>query len=168
MKVSIFSDLTYATWIDYSYTPEDVDLSLPSRGDPNCIACLDIDFDPETQALEFAMSKKKLTYEIVSLPEKPEDPHVKHQRILLEVVWTPDLKSLDIEWESFTDMEIGEIICKRCFKGNPHAQMSLLRKIAKIQDIKISGEEITPEMQELLDYAKQIDSEIELILNLLG
>ena len=44
------------------------------------------------------------------------------------LISTPDLSSVDLEWVTFTDIEIGEIIRSRVFAGNPYAEAALQAK----------------------------------------
>jgi len=76
------------------------------------------------------------------------------------------LDEVDIEGENFSDFEIGEIITSRIFGGNPYAQTSLLRKVAKVQSVQIAWGKVTKDMQAVIDYANEKDREIEEILNL--
>lgn len=160
MLVSIFKDLTFTTWIDYSSNPE------TSEWNPDCVECVDVDFNPLIETLEIEETDGEYVVNIMQLPQAEESSETRHARIYQSILEAEILDlELDLEWEEFTDFEIGEIITTRLFGGNPHAQTALLRKIAKVQNLLIAWEELTEEMQGTLDYANEIDSEIDSIIN---
>ena len=56
-----------------------------------------------------------------------EEKEKKH-RIYQSLISTPDLSIVDLEWITFTNKEIGDIILERVFGGNPHAESALQAK----------------------------------------
>lgn len=53
---------------------------------------------------------------------------LRKNNIIASLISTPDLSSVDLEWVTFTNKEIGDIILERVFGGNPHAESALLAK----------------------------------------
>ena len=87
--------------------------------------------------------------------EEPTDtPEQQKERITQALISTPDLSSLDLEWITFTNREIGDIILERVFGGNPHAESALQAKISSYIISVISGEPNTELLAEI--EAKQI------------
>lgn len=66
------------------------------------------------------------SYELYEEPA--ETPEQQKARIKLALISTPDLSSVDLEWVTFSDIEIGEIIRSRVFAGNPYAESALQAK----------------------------------------
>lgn len=151
MIISIFKNLELAIWVDYS-------------GHPDCISVQDINFNPETEVLEVLKEWDEVVVNVVEKPLPPETTEEQKSRIIASILSAEDLSMVDLEWITFSDLEAGDIIVRKVFSGNPYAQTSLLRKVAKIQEARLSGMEITPEMQATLDYANTKDQEIETLL----
>lgn len=60
--------------------------------------------------------------------EYVDEESVKKYRIFSSIISTQDISSLDLEWVTFSDIEIGEIIRSRVFDGNPYAEAALQAK----------------------------------------
>lgn len=182
MKVSIFKDLTFATWVDYSYTPpiehspevKDEEgnilshevLAKPGIGNPDCVACLDLEFDPTIQTIEVTEKKGKFTATVVDLPPRPETPEEKHDRVYQSIIMTENLDDVDLEGEVFSDFEIGEIITARVFGGNPHAEKALTNKVLAVAISLLQWDQLTPEMQDKLSEAQLKKAHVDEIRNL--
>ena len=86
--------------------------------------------------------------------EPEETIEAKKIRVFAALVSSPDLSSLDLEWITFTNQEIGDIILERVFGGNPHAESALQAKVSSYIISVISGEPNTELLAEI--EAKQI------------
>lgn len=82
-----------------------------------------IDTEPTQEQLD---SLNCDSYEEYIEPEETYD--AKKIRVIASLISTPDLSSVDLEWVTFTDKEIGDIIQARVFGGNPHAESALQAK----------------------------------------
>ena len=60
--------------------------------------------------------------------ESEETLEQKKGRITELLISSPDLSTIDFDWVSFSDIEIGEIIRSRVFDGNPYAEAALQAK----------------------------------------
>lgn len=60
--------------------------------------------------------------------EPEESSDAKKIRILASLISSPDIQSVDMEWITFTNKEIGDIILDRVFAGNPYAESALQAK----------------------------------------
>lgn len=60
--------------------------------------------------------------------ESEETLEQKKGRITELFISSPDLSTIDFDWVSFSDIEIGEIIRSRVFAGNPYAEAALQAK----------------------------------------
>lgn len=169
MIVSFFKDNTYATSIDCSHKPaipaipaildEEAGIILepaideiPERGNDDCILVTEVDFDPETQELSLEDGEVKI-YAKIPPPENPDD---RKRRILGELT----LENIDDEDIDFnlTDIEIGDLIVKLVFNGNPHAQNALQ---ARVLGMILSGDQYL----ELIDRVKETQEKINKIRN---
>ncbi len=63
-----------------------------------------------------------------SYREYSENPESKRNQIKQSLISSSDLSIVDLEWISFSDKEIGDIILERVFEGNPHGQSAMLAK----------------------------------------
>ena len=78
------------------------------------------------------------SYEAYVEPE--ETIEAKKIRIFASLISTPDLSSVDLEWITFTNQEIGEIIQARVFGGNPHSESAFQAKVSAYIFSVMSGE----------------------------
>ena len=78
------------------------------------------------------------SYELYEEPE--ETIEAKKVRIFASLISTPDLSSVDLEWITFTNQEIGEIIQARVFGGNPHSESAFQAKVSAYIFSVMSGE----------------------------
>jgi hypothetical protein len=181
MIVSIFKDLTFATGIDYSYAPpqegipgsfdEDGNtiaeiVAVPAKWNPDCVACIDIDFDTTTETLEITEKKGKYTAEVIPLPTIPETPKEKHSRIYHSLIVAVTLENFDLEWEKFSDFEIGELITARVFCGNPHAEKALTNKVLAVTLALLQWVEMTEWMTRKVAEATAKKAEVDAVRNL--
>lgn len=72
--------------------------------------------------------------------ESVETEEKKKSRIYQSLISTPYLSIVDLEWVTFTDKEIGDIILERVFEGNPHAESALQAKVSAYIFSVMSGE----------------------------
>jgi len=82
-----------------------------------------LDYEPTPEQLEALGCDSYEVYE-----EPAETPDEQKIRVKLALISTPDLSSVDLEWVTFSDTEIGDIIQERVFEGNPHAESALQAK----------------------------------------
>jgi len=140
MIVSFFKDGTYATGIDCSkkeaipWVPAILDEeawiildpgvpATPETGNDECILVCDVDFDTETQELSLEDGNVKV-YAKIPLPEYPDE---RKARILAEIT-LENIDDIDVDFQ-ISDIEIGDLIVKLIFNGNPHAQNALQARV---------------------------------------
>ena len=87
------------------------------------------------------------SYEEYIEPEETSD--AKKIRIFASLISTPDISSVDLEWVTFSDTEIGDIIQERVFGGNPHAESALQAKTSAYLLSVASGEPNTQLLEEI-------------------
>ena len=71
--------------------------------------------------------------------EPEETIEAKKVRIFSSLVASSDIESVDLEWVTFSNQEIGDIIQARVFGGNPHAESALQAKISSYIISVMSG-----------------------------
>lgn len=82
-----------------------------------------VETEPTPEQLE------ALNCDSCELYEEPvETIEAKKIRVFATIVSSPDLSSVDLDWVTFSDTEIGDIIQARVFGGNPHAESALQAK----------------------------------------
>lgn len=94
-----------------------------------------LDYEPTQEQLEDLNCD---SYELYVEPSETEQ--AKKERIQSALISTPDLSSVDLEWVTFSDIEIGDIIQARVFGGNPHAEAALQAKVSAYIFSVMSGE----------------------------
>lgn len=72
--------------------------------------------------------------------EPEETIEAKKARIFSSLVASSDIESIDLEWVTFSNIEIGEIIQARVFGGNPHSESALQAKVSAYIFSVMSGE----------------------------
>lgn len=72
--------------------------------------------------------------------EPEETIEAKKIRIFSSLVASSDIESIDLEWITFTNQEIGEIIQARVFGGNPHSESAFQAKVSAYIFSVMSGE----------------------------
>ena len=72
--------------------------------------------------------------------EPEETIEAKKARIFSSLVASSDIESIDREWVTFSDIEIGDIIQARVFGGNPHAESAFQAKVSAYIFSVMSGE----------------------------
>ena len=72
--------------------------------------------------------------------EPEETIEAKKTRIFSSLVASSNIGDVDLEGVTFSDIEIGDIIQERVFRGNPHAESALQAKISAYLLSVISGE----------------------------
>lgn len=82
-----------------------------------------LDYEPTLQELKALGCD---SYEPYETPE-PTLQELK-AKLTQALISTHDLSSVDLEWVTFSDTEIGDIIQARVFGGNPHAESALQAK----------------------------------------
>lgn len=83
---------------------------------------------PDSEMIEYQDSIWNPIYSNGEILEYVDEESVKKYRIFSSLISTPDLSSVDLEWVTFSDIEIGEIIRSRVFAGNPYAEAALQAK----------------------------------------
>ena len=151
MLISFFPT-SCETWIDYS-------------SHPDCIGVFDVDFDPNTQLATFSNWEVVITEKPIA-PPPPETAEAKHNRIYNNVVTSTNLDTIDLEWEVFTDFEVGELITKRCFNSNPHAEKAITNKILAITLALLQWVEMTEGMASKIAEATAKKEEVDAVRNL--
>ena len=82
-----------------------------------------LDYEPTDKQL------KELGCDSYEEYREPEETlEQKKGRITELLISSPDLSTIDFDWVSFSDIEIGEIIRSRVFAGNPYAESALQAK----------------------------------------
>lgn len=71
--------------------------------------------------------------------EPEETIEAKKVRIFSSLISSPHLETVDLEWVTFSNIEIGDIIQARVFWGNPHAESALQAKISSYIISVMSG-----------------------------
>lgn len=74
--------------------------------------------------------------------------------ITTSLITSSDISLVDLEWVTFTNEEIGDIILKRVFNGNPHAQIALQSKYLWVLTKLIKKESLTSEDSAILQEAE--------------
>ena len=152
MLISFFSKTEYVTWADYS-------------SDERCILQQDIEFDPEKQSAYLddddiiQIVDKVITHE--------ESKLQKHERVKWVLFNAPDLSEIDMEWEQFSDIEIGDIITARVFGGNPYAQMVLQAKVTKALLKQIAGQATEADTQ-IIQYGDIVTEQVNVVRRVFG
>jgi len=85
---------------------------------------------PDSEMIEYQDSIWNPIYSNGEILEYVDEESVKKYRIFSSIISTQDISSLDLEWVTFSDIEIGEIIRSRVFAGNPYAESALQAKIS--------------------------------------
>ena len=70
------------------------------------------------------------------------------------LITSSDISLVDLEWVEFTNEEVGDIILKRVFGGNPHAQIALQSKYLGVLTKLIKKEPLTAEDNDILSEAE--------------
>ena len=83
---------------------------------------------PDSEMIEYQDSIWNPIYSNGEILEYVDEESVKKYRIFSSIISTQDISSLDLEWVTFSDIEIGEIIRSRVFAGNPYAEAALQAK----------------------------------------
>ena len=95
------------------------------------------------------------SYEAYVEPE--ETIEAKKIRIFSSLVASSDIESIDLEWVTFSNIEIGEIIQARVFGGNPHAESALQAKTSAYLLSALSGEPNTQLLADITAKREQIN-----------
>ena len=95
------------------------------------------------------------SYELYEEPE--ETIEAKKVRIFSSLVASSDIESIDLEWVTFSNIEIGEIIQARVFGGNPHAESALQAKTSAYLLSALSGEPNTQLLADITAKREQIN-----------
>ena len=111
-----------------------------------------IDIEPTDEQLEELGCDSYEVYE-----EPTETPEQQKFRIKQSLISTPDLSSLDLEWVTFSDTEIGDIIQERVFGGNPHAESALQAKTSAYLLSALSWDPNTQLLEEITVKRSQIN-----------
>lgn len=164
MIVSFFKDGTYATGIDCSKKDADPGVpaildeeagiildpgvpATPETGNDDCILVIDVDFDTETQELSLEDGEVRVHAKI----PPPEHPDERKTRILSEIT-LENIDETDVDFQ-LSDIEIGDMIVKLVFNGNPHAQNALQ---ARVLAMILSGDQYL----DLIDTVKETQEKI--------
>lgn len=111
-----------------------------------------LDYEPTPEQLA------ELGCDSYELYEEPaETPEQQKARIKLTLISTPDISSVDLEWVTFSDTEIGDIIQSRVFGGNPHAESALIAKTSAYLLSVASGEPNEELLEEIFLKKSQVN-----------
>lgn len=69
-----------------------------------------------------------------------EKSHDSKYDIMKKLICSSDISSVDLEWVTFSDIEIGDIIQARVFGGNPHSESALQAKVSAYIFSVMNGE----------------------------
>ena len=111
-----------------------------------------LDYEPTPEQLEDLNCD---SYELYVEPSETEQE--KKERIQSALISAPDLSSVDLEWVTFSDTEIGDIIQARVFGGNPHAESALQAKTSAYLLSALSGEPNTQLLADITAKREQIN-----------
>ena len=111
-----------------------------------------LDYEPTQEQLEDLNCD---SYELYVEPSETEQE--KKERIQSALISTSDLSSVDLEWVTFSDTEIGDIIQERVFGGNPHAESALQAKTSAYLLSALSGEPNTQLLADITAKREQIN-----------
>ena len=111
-----------------------------------------LDYEPTQEQLEDLNCD---SYELYVEPSETEQE--KKERIQSALISTSDLSSVDLEWVTFSDTEIGDIIQARVFGGNPHAESALQAKTSAYLLSALSGEPNTQLLADITAKREQIN-----------
>lgn len=89
-----------------------------------------------------------------------------HDKIRQDIILAESLVDFDLQWQVYTDIEIGEIITARVFGNNPHAEKALTNKILAITLSLLQGITMTKEMETKIADATTKKSEVDAVRNL--
>lgn len=196
MLVSFFDSWTFVTWADYQFKkgfpeipyiasiPEVAEVlgkdweiitpyqpavdeipgqpKIPDQGRLDCIGVYKIDFDPTTQTVWLEWTEVIID----DLPPVPETPQEKKARIWNALILSETLDDFDLEWQEFSDMEIGDLITARVFGNNPHAEKALTNKVLSVAIWLLQGNEMTEVMGEKIEQATTKKAEVDAVRNL--
>ena len=152
MLISFFTKTEFVAWVDYSWHPD-------------CIHQEEVDIDLSIQVPVLIGNEGEYSIEVEEKESPPETPEEKHARIRSEII-SGDLEDIDLEWEFFSDFEIGEIITDRVFGGNPHAEKALTNKVLAVTLAILQGVEMTEAMSEKIVEATAKKAEVDAVRNL--
>ena len=135
---SALKDKTIRYILDYEPTQEQL-------ADLNCdsyeiyVEVEDIEADEKKSEVETTLRKSMVQHQIME---------------------SDDISSIDLEWVSFSDQEIGDIIVYRVFGGNPHAQMAMMAKIMSIMMKQMMWETLSSQEMEILAKSEESKTQI--------
>jgi len=69
-----------------------------------------------------------------------EKIHSSKYDVMNKLICSSDISSVDLEWITFSNVEIGDIIQARVFGGNPHSESALQAKVSAYIFSVMSGE----------------------------
>lgn len=154
MIVSFFSETEYTLWVDNS-------------SDERCIYQEDIDFSPNEENIQLVKDGNTWKIVISNKEKNPETAFEKHNRIKKLVVETIDITTVNLEGETFSDIEIWDIITARVFWGNPYAQMVLQAKVTKALLKQIAGQATESDTQ-LIQYGDVVTEQVNVVRRVFG
>lgn len=82
----------------------------------------------DSEMIEYQDSILNPIYSNGEILEYVDEESMKKYRIFSSLISSHDLALIDLEWLTFSDIEIGEIIRSRVFAGNPYAESALQAK----------------------------------------
>lgn len=156
MLISFFNLTDYTTWVDYSSYPECIHQE-------ECTHDLSL-FTPILVESEESW-ERSILYVLKKTPE--ETPIEKHTRIKNSIVKEEELSSVELEWETFSDIEIWDIITARIFAGNPYTQAVLQAKYSKAMFRKIAWSE-AEEDDAIIAKAEYVNQKVNEIRRVFG
>ena len=89
-----------------------------------------------------------------------EETVLKKESIRSQIMECEDIWSVNLEWVTFSDQEIGDIIVHRVFDGNPHAQMAMMAKVMSIMMKQMMWEALSSQEMEILAKSEESKTQI--------
>lgn len=121
----------------------------------------------DSEMIEYQDSILNPIYSNGEILEYVDEENVKKYRIFSSLISANDLALVDLEWLTFTDIEIGEIIRSRVFAGNPYAEAALQAKTSAYLLSVIQGnpnEELLASIQEKQRAINEVRAKLNLTI----
>lgn len=121
----------------------------------------------DSEMIEYQDSILNPIYSNGEILEYVDEENVKKYRIFSSLISATDLALVDLEWLTFTDIEIGEIIRSRVFAGNPYAEAALQAKTSAYLLSVIQGnpnEELLASIQEKQRAINEVRAKLNLTI----
>lgn len=94
----------------------------------------------ECERIDYPDSISHPIYRDGKIIEYIDEEAEKKSRVRTALISAQNLSIVDLEWVTFSDIEIGDIIKARVFGGNPHAESAFQAKVSAYIFSVMSGE----------------------------